>query len=190
MSSERGVYSCQYMDLLWCVTKQQPHLESCGMILRNDCKKSANEDMLFGSDKSKTSLFRTHKKSGFPQKLRKTTGFHGGRGGIRTHVPVKATRFRVELVMTTSILFQVFVERVRGIGPPRLAWEARTLPLSYTRLTKDILPWKQSTLKQKKSSRLSIRRKISKSGPKLFYDAFNIFFPPDQLLPCLMKLQQ
>ena len=28
---------------------------------------------------------------------------YGGDGGIRTHVPVKATRFRVELVMTTSI---------------------------------------------------------------------------------------
>ena len=30
---------------------------------------------------------------------------HGGRGGIRTHVGLHPTRFRVALVMTTSILF-------------------------------------------------------------------------------------
>ncbi len=28
---------------------------------------------------------------------------HGADGGIRTHVPFRTTRFRVELVMTTSI---------------------------------------------------------------------------------------
>ena len=33
---------------------------------------------------------------------------YGGDGGIRTHVPVKATRFRVELVMTTSIRLHMF----------------------------------------------------------------------------------
>lgn len=29
-----------------------------------------------------------------------------GRDGIRTHVPLRVTAFRVQLVMTTSILFQ------------------------------------------------------------------------------------
>ena len=32
--------------------------------------------------------------------------FDGGRGGIRTHVGLHPTRFRVALVMTTSILFR------------------------------------------------------------------------------------
>ena len=31
----------------------------------------------------------------------------GGEGGIRTHVPLRATAFRVRLVMTTSILLQI-----------------------------------------------------------------------------------
>ena len=34
-------------------------------------------------------------------------GLHGGRDGIRTHVPRRTTAFRVRLVMTTSILFHV-----------------------------------------------------------------------------------
>ncbi len=34
--------------------------------------------------------------------------FFGGEGGIRTHVPRRATAFRVRLVMTTSILLQIF----------------------------------------------------------------------------------
>ncbi len=33
--------------------------------------------------------------------------FVGGRGGIRTHVPLRTTAFRVRLVATTSILFQL-----------------------------------------------------------------------------------
>ena len=37
------------------------------------------------------------------KRLKKAFWTNGGDGGIRTHVPVKATRFRVELVMTTSI---------------------------------------------------------------------------------------
>ena len=43
------------------------------------------------------------------QSQRKTVGFEvllSGDGGIRTHVPVKAKRFRVVLVMTTSIRLQ------------------------------------------------------------------------------------
>ena len=35
------------------------------------------------------------------------TGFVGGEGGIRTHVPLRTTAFRVRLVMTTSILLLV-----------------------------------------------------------------------------------
>ena len=35
------------------------------------------------------------------------TGFIGGEGGIRTHVPLRTTAFRVRLVMTTSILLLV-----------------------------------------------------------------------------------
>ena len=31
----------------------------------------------------------------------------GGEGGIRTHVPLRTTAFRVRLVMTTSILLHV-----------------------------------------------------------------------------------
>ena len=33
----------------------------------------------------------------------------GGEGGIRTHVPVRTTRFRVALVMTSSILLRVYL---------------------------------------------------------------------------------
>ena len=33
--------------------------------------------------------------------------WNGGEGGIRTHVPSRATRFRVALVMTTSILLHL-----------------------------------------------------------------------------------
>ena len=39
--------------------------------------------------------------------------YSGGRGGIRTHVPLRTTAFRVQLVTTTSILFQVESE----VGP-------------------------------------------------------------------------
>ena len=35
--------------------------------------------------------------------------FRSGDGGIRTHVPVKAKRFRVVLVMTTSIRLQAYL---------------------------------------------------------------------------------
>ena len=35
------------------------------------------------------------------------TGFVGGEGGIRTHVPLRTTAFRVRLVMTTSILLHI-----------------------------------------------------------------------------------
>ena len=42
----------------------------------------------------------------------------GGSGGIRTHVPLRTTAFRVRLVMTTSIRFQAvcqyITERPKG----------------------------------------------------------------------------
>lgn len=37
------------------------------------------------------------------------TGISGGEGGIRTHVPLRTTAFRVRLVMTTSILLRAFI---------------------------------------------------------------------------------
>ncbi len=52
----------------------------------------------------------------FSRYLRSDEYIHGGVGGIRTHVPVKTTRFRVELVMTTSIrlrttgLYHIFLD--------------------------------------------------------------------------------
>ncbi len=36
---------------------------------------------------------------------------HGGSGGIRTHVPLRTTAFRVRLVMTTSIRFHSFLKK-------------------------------------------------------------------------------
>jgi hypothetical protein len=60
----------------------------------------------------------------------------GGRGGIRTHVPLRTTAFREQLVTTTSILFRGDskddLEQVKGIEPSWSAWEAEVLPLNYT----------------------------------------------------------
>ena len=36
---------------------------------------------------------------------------------------------------SSSILSEWFMERVRGIEPPLRAWEARVLPLNYTRMS-------------------------------------------------------
>ena len=42
-------------------------------------------------------------------------------------------RCSILLSYRRSILFAK-MERVKGIGPSRLAWKARALPLSYTRI--------------------------------------------------------
>ena len=41
-----------------------------------------------------------------------TDFFDGGSGGIRTHVPLRTTAFRVRLVMTTSIRFLILCARM------------------------------------------------------------------------------
>ena len=41
-----------------------------------------------------------------------TDFFDGGSGGIRTHVPLRTTAFRVRLVMTTSIRFPILCARM------------------------------------------------------------------------------
>ena len=38
-----------------------------------------------------------------------------GDGGIRTHVPLQATRFRVELVMTSSIRLHLNIYRAKAL---------------------------------------------------------------------------
>ena len=48
-----------------------------------------------------------HRKASKP--LRLLALYAGGRGGIRTHGRLPYTAFRVRLVMTTSILFRIFL---------------------------------------------------------------------------------
>ena len=46
----------------------------------------------------------------------KSRFFFGGDGGIRTHVPLRTTAFRVRLVMTTSIRLQIFTCDLNNIS--------------------------------------------------------------------------
>ena len=61
---------------------------------------------------------------------------YGDPGAIRT----LDTRLRRPLLYPTELQGQdkrprdIIMERVMGIGPTRLAWKARALPLSYTRI--------------------------------------------------------
>ena len=54
-----------------------------------------------------TSPFRTCDHSVDKRKPANAGGFSGGNGEIRTHVTLRSTAFRVRLVTTTSIRFQV-----------------------------------------------------------------------------------
>jgi hypothetical protein len=52
----------------------------------------------------------------------------------RMRVPVKQAKRPTALVVRAISLFtKFFMERVRGIEPPRPAWKAGVLPLNYTR---------------------------------------------------------
>ena len=53
----------------------------------------------------------------------------GAPGRIRT----PGTRIRSPLLYPTELQVHI-LERVKGIEPSRLAWKARALPLSYTRI--------------------------------------------------------
>ncbi len=54
----------------------------------------------------------------------------GASGGTRTPGP----RLRRPMLYPAELQTQLYVERVKGIGPSQLAWKARALPLSYTRI--------------------------------------------------------
>ena len=54
--------------------------------------------------------------------------------GERTGIRTPDTRLRRALLYPAELCTHIFLERVKGIEPSQLAWKARTLPLSYTRI--------------------------------------------------------
>ena len=56
--------------------------------------------------------------------------FYGMPAGIRTPDP----RLRRAMLYPAELQTHKFLERVKGIEPSQLAWKARALPLSYTRV--------------------------------------------------------
>ena len=55
---------------------------------------------------------------------------YGMPAGIRTPDP----RLRRAMLYPAELQTHIVLERVKGIGPSQLAWKARALPLSYTRI--------------------------------------------------------
>ena len=54
--------------------------------------------------------------------------------GERTGIRTPDTRLRRALLYPAELCTHFNLERVTGIAPSQLAWKARTLPLSYTRI--------------------------------------------------------
>ena len=78
---------------------------------------------------SRTRTYACQNQNLVPYRLGDTPIF-GMPAGIRTPDP----RLRRAMLYPAELQTHIFLERVKGIGPSQLAWKARALPLSYTRI--------------------------------------------------------